>query len=195
LSFRLLGLLLLAGCSELAVKKYLQEAQDAAERVATPDVPCGDEITTPAPTGCINGYIKCGESIEATTVGGESRWDDDFYASKFCFPAKTGHPAPERAYVLELPDYMQATIQLQSDCVDLDLSVMSWNYQGSCPDIRHAVFTCDASDKRGWDEVLIQNFSKRTYLIGVDGKGQQAGAFRLVVTCEKMLRPEERTKF
>ena len=191
-----LGLSLLAcGGNNLKTQRYIEDAQDMLEQAKTPDMPCDAKVSAPSGGACISGVLKCGDLIEGTTVGGQDVWDDDFYATKFCFPGGTGHAAPERIYQMTVPAYTQVVFQLQSDCTDLDLAVVSWGDDGTCPDSRHAIASCDASNKRGWDEVLLQVFQQRSYVIGVDGKGSNQGTFRLKVTCEPILRPEERTKF
>ena len=101
----------------------------------------------------------------------------------------------EYATLILEADVTPVTFQLQSDCTDLDLSVVSWADDGTCPGPQHAIASCDASNHRGWDEVLLQVFQARSYVIGVDGKGDNAGTFRLKVDCVPILRPEERVKF
>ncbi len=191
-------LALLLSCSVnpgLKAQKLIDDAKEVAEQAATPDLSCDANVKVPAPVGCRSGVLKCGDLIESTTVGGESHWDDDFYAQKFCFPAGSGHSAPERVFSMDMPEYTQVTIQLQTDCKDLDLVALSWVYEGDCPGASHTIFGCEGSNKRGWDKLVIQNFQARSYLIGVDGKGSDAGPFRLKVTCDHILRPEERVKF
>jgi hypothetical protein len=187
--------LLACGGNNLKTQRYIEQTEKFIEQVKTPDMSCDAAVPAYTGTSCIAATVKCGDLIEGTTVGGQNLWDDDFYASKFCFPAGTGHAAPERIYQMNVPDYTQVTFQLQSDCTDLDLSVVSWADDGTCPGPRHAIASCDASNHRGWDEVLLQVFQARSYVIGVDGKGDNAGTFRLKVECVQILRPEERVKF
>lgn len=191
----MVGLGLACANPEVTANAYMKDLHKATEQVMTPDMPCDAPVPTTRPKGCLSGVLHCGDEIEGNTDGGDSLWDDTFYAKKFCFPAGNGHPGPERIYQFDMPEYTQVTIKLQTDCTDLDLVAVSWAYEGSCPDERHAVFACEGSNKRGWDELLIQNFQARSYLIGVDGKGYETGTFRLKVQCDTILRPEERQKF
>lgn len=176
------------------VQHYVNQAQDVAVKATTPAIECDAKVPNDPPNACLSGVLHCGDVVMGTTEGGDSVWDDDFYAQKFCFPAGAGHQAPERVYSMDIPEYTQVTFDLQTDCVDLDLVAVSWLYEGSCPDVRHAIFECDGSNQRGWDRVLVQTFQKRSYIVGVDGKGNAVGPYKLTVKCEHILKPEERVK-
>ncbi len=153
--------------------------------------------TTPGPPaqGCVSGALACGATVAGTTLGGDSAWDDEFYAAAFCFPPGDSHSGSERVYTLTAPTNTEVTIQLSSSCADLDLVAVEWNYDGACPTARHLVPECEGDSKRGGDGIVrLQTFTPRAYLIGVDGKNGAVGAFELTVSCKPLRSQEERSK-
>lgn len=186
-----LGVMLALSCG--SVRDVARQAENAAvaaaEYATTPAMACDAEVPQDPPVGCLSGTLRCGDTIEGTTVGGESRWDDSFYAGKFCFPAFWGHGGPERAYLFQAPAHTGVTIRLQSDCADLDLIAVSYGYSGTCPDLDHAVGACEGDDKSGGGRVYIESLQRgATWVIGVDGKGGEVGPFRLKVDCQDLGR-------
>jgi hypothetical protein len=140
---------------------------------------------------CLSGELSCGSVVTGTTMGGDSAWDDGFYSQAFCFPSGDRHSGSERVYSLALPKNTEATVTLQSDCVDLDLVVLAWHYEGSCPNIGHPIAECEGDNKRGGGQVKLQSFNTRDYLVGIDGKGGAVGPYTLRVDCRDLRPPEE----
>lgn len=160
--------------------------------IGAPDLPeCAAAGVPTAPRNCISGALTCGSTITDTTLGGDSAWDDKFYATAFCMPTGGHHSGAERVYTLAAPENSQVTLNLYSDCVDLDLVALAWDYAGSCPTDKHLVPECEADAKKGGNGTIkIQTFAPRQYLVAVDGKGGAVGPFSLTVTCAP-LRPLE----
>ena len=178
------ALLLLFAC-DLAIP-LPSSVSTAASGV--PDCSAGGEM--PPARGCVSGTLACGTSVSGTTLGGDSAWDDDFYAKAFCFPSGDKHRGSERVYLLEMPPNMEATIYLTSDCVDLDLVALAWVYEGDCPGAGHPVAECEGDAKRAGGSVRVQSFKSRTYLVGIDGKDGAVGPYTLKVDCRELRVPE-----
>jgi hypothetical protein len=183
-----LGLLSLA-CQD--VKTVAYEARDAAQAAKkaamTPSMPCDARVSEVEPIDCLSGTLSCGQVIEGTTSGGDSRFDDDFYSRHFCFPAGDDHGGPERVYLLEAQPYSSVTLSLQSDCVDLDIAAAAFAYDGTCPTASHPVPECEGNNRRGGGSIVLQTFNNpRTYVVAIDGKGRGAGTFRLSVDCKEI---------
>lgn len=192
-------LLALVACEQNpieAAQRYTKQAtikaKQVAEEAAREKMPCDAEVEQPPVNGCLSGELRCGDVIEGTTEGGESSWNDRFYAAKFCLPALDDHGGPERVYKLVVPAYTHVSLWLESDCVDLDLIAAAWEYDGRCPGESHTVPLCEADNNVGGDRVEIYEFRDRGYLVAVDGKHRATGTFRLHVSCEEMIRPEDR---
>jgi len=164
-------------------QKASQYAEEAREAATTPALDCDSTYDQPTPDRCLSGTIKCGDTIEGTTEGGQSLWDDAFYSAKFCMPAGNRHHGAERVYRLDVPESQDVRIKLQSDCVDLDVVAVAWAYDGSCPTEAHIVNECEGDDHEGGGRIRINTFRARTYLVGVDGKDGATGPFRLSVAC------------
>lgn len=177
-----------SGVTETA-RQVTAVATDVASEVAGPGLDCEAPRSTAAPVGCLSGEIRCGQTIEATTEGADARWDDSFYRKKMCFAKGDDHSGPERVYLLRLPEYTRAELKLESNCADLDLVAMAWQYEGTCPDMEHSVNECDADIDRGGGRMIVDVFQNaRTYLVAVDGKAAATGAFRLTVECADIKR-------
>jgi hypothetical protein len=180
-------ILLVAACGTLP---SLSGADGASPLTAATPACATEGVATP-PRNCISGALACGSTITGTTLGGDSAWGDEFYATEFCFPTGDHHDGAERVYTLTAPENTQVTIDLRSDCVDLDLIALAWDYEGTCPTEKHLIPECEAdSRKGGFGTVKIQSFSERQYLVAVDGKRGAVGPFTLSVSCTP-LRPLE----
>jgi len=189
-----LGLTLLVatlGCAQVdTYKQKVQRLADEAKRkVNTPAMPCDADVPDDPPTSCVTGKLWCGATVEGTTVGGLHGWGGDFYNAKFCTPGGD-YAGPERVYTLDVPEYTSATVELQSDCVDLDLFVLAFTWSsGACPGMPHSIPNCDSDVRGGGGEIELQTFQNPgSYLVGVDGKDAASGTFRLTVRCEELVR-------
>lgn len=155
---------------------------------------CATAVAATAPRNCISGALACGSTITGTTLGGDSAWEDKFYAQAFCMPTGGRHSGSERVYTLTAPENTQVTLSLTSDCVDLDLIALAWDYEGSCPTEKHLVPECEADSKTsGNGTIRIQSFHERQYLVAVDGKHGAVGPFSLSVSCAPLRPLEDRT--
>jgi len=181
---------LLAACGVLPT--FGTSGTPAASAPALPE--CATEGVPTPPRNCISGALACGSTLSGTTLGGDSAWDDKFYATEFCFPTGGHHSGAERVYTLTAPANTQVTINLRSDCVDLDLIALAWDYEGTCPTYKHLVPECEADSKRGGNGTIkIQAFAERQYLVAVDGKRGAVGPFTLSVACTPLRPLEDRS--
>ncbi len=180
----------LLGCAELGAVPGL--AGLSGGEGAAPELPTcsttGPE--TPAPRACLTGTLTCGAKVSGTTLGGDSLWDDDFYAAAFCFPSGGHHSGAERVYTLTAPANTQVTIRMVSTCVDLDLVAVGWDYDGACPTAKHLVPDCEADVSRLNGSLRIQAFHEREYLVGIDGKDGAVGPYELSVECVPLRTPD-----
>lgn len=181
--------LLLAACGALS---GLGAGEATSGAPALPE--CATEVVPIAPRNCLSGALACGSTLTDTTLGGDSAWDDKFYATEFCMPTGDHHSGAERVYTLTAPENTQVTVNLYSDCVDLDLIALAWDYEGACPTEKHLVPECEADSKKGGNGTIkIQSFAQREYLVAVDGKRGAVGPFSLTVTCAPLRPLEDRT--
>lgn len=180
----MIGWVLLASCGDLAALPVVGElAGGGGDPPAVPLCAQSGPESPPA-RGCLSGALACGSKVSGNTLGGDSSWDDEFYASAFCFPVGGHHSGAERVYTLTAPADTQVTLKLTSTCVDLDLVAVAWDYDGRCPTPKHLVGECEADNGRGLGgSVKIQAFHERQYLVGVDGKDGAVGPFELEVEC------------
>lgn len=157
-------------------------------------VDCGSTTAGPPAQDCVSGVLACGATVSGTTLGGDSTWGDEFYASAFCFPPGGDHSGSERVYTLQAPAYTEVTVQMRSSCADLDLVAMTSSVQG-CPSPKHLVSECEGDTKLSGDGMVkIQSFAPHTYLVGVDGKNGAVGEFELTVSCKPLRSQAERSK-
>lgn len=179
---------LLLGCREaqVAVEKVKQVALAAKEQATREPISCDADVPDDAPKNCLTGTLRCGDIVDGTIVGGDEEWNDDFYASKFCFPAGDDRSGPERVYLFKAPANTDVTVRLQTDCVDLDLAAIAWTYEGTCPGVNHLVPECEGDAKPGDGKVRLNVFKERDYLIAVEGKRTQTGPYRLWVECHEL---------
>ena len=152
------------------------------------DLDRGGKVEGP---GCITADIKCGDSIVGHTKGGTKNFDTKFYEKKFCTPATTDHDSgDERVYRLQMPDgEWTANVYLETPCADLDLAAMVFDGAEDCPTIKDSVPRCEMwPQKRGKPEkVRLVSQRKTTWLVVVEGKAMDEGAFALHVECENHL--------
>ncbi|MSP56363.1 MAG: hypothetical protein EXR69_12290 [Myxococcales bacterium] len=194
LRWTVLGLVyavVILGCAkaELYKQKAEQLAADAKRKATTPAMPCDADVSEEPPLSCVSGKLWCGATVEGTTLGGLHNWDGEFYNDKFCLPGGD-YSGPERVYTLDVPEYTAATVELQSDCVDLDLVAVSFTWSsGACPGMQHNIPNCDGSSDAGGDSIELQSFANPgSYMIAVDGKGSETGTYRLTVRCAGIVR-------
>lgn len=145
------------------------------------------DLDSGGPTdGCLTADVRCGETIVGHTRGGARVFDSDFYKAKFCTPNTTNHDGgDERVYRLRMPDGdWRAIVTLDTPCADLDLAGILWNGEG-CPTAAHSVSRCDMWPKDGTKREQIELVSQRatTWLLAVEGKNSEEGAFALSVQC------------
>jgi hypothetical protein len=185
----LVGIILGCGQVQTYTNKVSEIAEEARRRANTPPMPCDADVSEEPPSSCVSGKLWCGATVEGSTVGGRKGWDGDFYNDKFCFPGGD-YNGPERVYTLDVPAYTAATVELQSDCVDLDLVALSFGWSsGECPGMQHNIPNCDGSQHVGSDQLELQSFQNPgSYLIGVDGKDSVSGTYRLTVRCSDIAR-------
>ncbi len=183
-------ILMLTACiqAQSAWQKVQAKVEEAKERATIPPMPCAAEVADEAPTACVTDRLTCGSVVEGTTKGGDDEWGDDFYAGHFCFPAGDHYDGPERVYVLDVPEYQDVTVRLDSDCVDLDIAALAWDYDGTCPGVNHNIPECESNNRSGGGKVRLNVFKPRSYLVVVDGKEGETGTFRLTVQCKELVR-------
>ncbi|MDP2315972.1 MAG: hypothetical protein Q8P41_23955 [Pseudomonadota bacterium] len=151
---------------------------------------CGAELSTAAPGGpdCYTEEIGCGDVLEETTEGGDSDYSGEAWESWYCTPNldRWEYTASERVYTMFIPERTTATFQFDTPCADLDLFVLFWQDEDTCPTSDNAIRECEAVDEEGnggavsvWSDVGAQ------YLVVVDGRGGETGNFRLSVACEE----------
>jgi len=146
---------------------------------------CDTPVPTPRPEGCTVGRISCGETIEATNLDAPGRFGDDFYVYHFCTPQRHDYDdAAEVAYMLTVPGDKKATITVESDCADLDVSAMTWEDTGTCPrDAGRRLNECEMRPKH--DDISVATVTNaQEYMVVVDGRNGSEGNFRLSVVCE-----------
>jgi len=135
---------------------------------------------------CITATIGCNDTIVGHTIGGVRRYDSHFYEKKFCTPATTNHNGgEERIYRLDVPDGdFTAVVTLDSPCGNLDLAAMKWTGD-VCPTLDHQVSQCEMWPKpRGArEQVRLVSQNETSWLLVVEGQGEEEGAFSLSVQC------------
>ena len=160
-------------------------AQAEAQQAAKATDAC--EPREPAPLSgpsCISGSIACGETIRATTVGGSDHFDGDRYVHSYCFPTTDdSHRGTERVYAFQLAAGQRATFELSSPCADLDLAVLRWENERSCPSNSDSVSECEGQNRGGGGQASIWNNRGARYLAIVDGSDEVGANFELTVSC------------
>ncbi len=134
----------------------------------------------------VTGRIECGEQLVGHTRGGVQEFDTRFYEANFCTPATTDHSGgDERIYRLSVPDgRLRPWVTLDTPCADLDLAVIKWSGT-SMPSASSSVNDCEMFPKDGTTREIVDVTSDRAteWLIVVEGKGSEEGAFGLTVQC------------
>jgi hypothetical protein len=149
-----------------------------------------DDLTEGGPNhgpDCVTDTIECGETIIGHTKGGVQRFDSRFYEKHFCTPYTTNHDGgDERVYQLELPEGdMTAFVYLDTPCADLDMAGIRWS-EDECPRMDNLVNQCEMwPDAYARDREYMRLVSQKgsTWLIVVEGKNDDEGAFALHVQC------------
>ncbi len=142
-----------------------------------------DPDPVPGPD-CLSGTIGCGETITATTVGGSEAFDAARYEDAYCFIPYVSYDGAERVYAFVLQADSTASFVLDSPCADLDLVVMRWDEEASCPGSDHLISECQADDGKGGGSVEnLWNSNDSRYLVIVDGKDEVEHNFSLSVSC------------
>lgn len=146
------------------------------------------EITDGGPVDAngITGRIGCGEQLVGHTRGGVAAFDTQFYERHFCTPATTNHDGgDERIYRMSIPDgRLRPWVSLDTPCADLDLTVIKWSGT-RLPTLGSNVADCEMFPKDGTTRERIDVTSDRAteWLIVVEGKDDEEGAFGLTVQC------------
>lgn len=152
------------------------------------DLPDGGPVNGP---GCITNQISCGETVIGHTAGGVQRFDSKFYEKKFCWPFTVDHDGgEERVYELVMPEgEWKAFVTLDTPCANLDLLAMKWD-GGDCPTMSANIPQCEANlDVKSNREVVeLVHQGQATWLLVVEGRDEQEGAFALHVQCRKGLQ-------
>jgi hypothetical protein len=178
------------GCDQvlLQVDRVTEMVGGSRAAAGRPKLDCNARYDTASPRGCLTGELICGDVVQGTTVGGESNFDDAFYAGAFCFPPGERHSASERVYRFSAPQDTQVTVTLDSPCADLDLAVVAWKYEGTCPVAQSPIAECEGETSPGGGSVVIQVFNPRDYIVAVDGKDGVTGPYQLSVSCTPLAR-------
>ena len=137
------------------------------------------------PDGCFTGTIACDQTVVGHTRGGIDRFSTEFYAKHFCTPATTNHDGgDERVYRFRSPGRHRVYFTLDTPCADLDLTVLRWDGSG-CPKIDSDVLDCDMWPKEGTERERVDVPAEAgwEYLVIVEGKGSDEGAFALHAQC------------
>ncbi len=135
---------------------------------------------------CVTDTIKCGQTIVGHTVGGVNRYNTRFYEANFCTPALTNHDGgDERVYRLVVPDGDRtALVTLDSPCADVDMAALRWS-RDDCPAKNNTIHQCEMwpEPQGSREQVRLVSQKETTWLIVVEGKDEEEGAFSLSVQC------------
>lgn len=138
--------------------------------------------------GFTTGELHCGETIVGHTRGGVQLFDTEFYEQGFCTPATTQHDGgDERIYIFHAPPGKHRVYwTLDTPCADLDVTAIQWREAGY-PTLAHArnLRDCEMKRKNGTERERIDSPSigEETWLIVVEGEGDNEGAFSLTAQC------------
>ncbi len=140
--------------------------------------------------GCVSDTLTCGDSVVATTMGGNSVMDDRDYLAWFCTPFPEGEYAgAERTYNVTVPAGQSATFTLESPCAELDIFALRWELWMNnelCPEYGNSVIECEADDSRDGGSITVYADPTRetNYLVIIDGRQGEQEAFALDITCD-----------
>jgi hypothetical protein len=133
---------------------------------------------------CLSGTLTCGQTIFGHTENGGSRFTGPFYTKKFCEALADPYPGEERVYKFSMTPQQVATIELTSNCGDLDLFILQWRGD-ECPEMNHMVHNCEAdTTSRGGSIVLEAITNPRHFLIVIEGKRGIDAPFELTAECK-----------
>lgn len=150
---------------------------------------CDESLSTADPGGpaCFTDTLGCGDVVEATNEGGESGFVGEDWESWFCTPNldRWDYESPERVYSMFIPADTTATFDFETPCADLDLFVVYWQDEDSCPGSGSSIRECETVDEEGnGGHVSVWSDVGAWYVVAVDGRGGETGNFRLSVDCE-----------
>lgn len=177
-------ILLWVACDRLPVDLFEPEPEPEPVVVEEREDPLCEREPDAAPQTCVTDTLVCGDRIEGHSANGQSNWSNDFYRDKFCTPIHHDWVGPERVYRFHMDPMLVATVNLESPCEDLDLFAASWPHEG-CPDLEYRVTACEADVHEGDGSFrLVTQTNPQTWLIAVDGKNGETGAFALSIQCQ-----------
>ena len=168
------------------VNKVVPAVRELDPEYATEPVSCDPENKMPAPRGCTQGRLTCGDVVEGSNAPGRFTFDDDFYQHMLCTPERNHYDeAPAAVYRLEIPADVMATVTLISDCAELDIASYRWEEDDRCPNVKHPRAQCemDVSDRGGHITISTVNVPENHLLI-IDGQKGETGNFRVKVDCK-----------
>ncbi len=143
--------------------------------------------------GCITAKIACGETVIGHTFGGGQHFDTKFYDRHKCWPGTIDKDGgDERVYLLELPaGEHHAKAWLDTPCADLDLAGIKVPNPDVCPTMETDIRQCEMSVRKGKRrddvEMVSQSDTPTYWLLVVEGKDAEEGAFALHVKCNEGL--------
>jgi hypothetical protein len=202
----MLMLALLAACGDavttsgpIAVGPTRQEVRAAwippalgGPKDPVPTAPLGPAqctgLTTGGATrdGCVTADVACGETVIGHTRGGARVFDSAFYERAFCTPRTSDHDGgDERVYRLRVPDGdRRVVVTLDTPCADLDVAAVLWGDDG-CPAPGASIPRCEMfpSDGTARETLELVTQHATTWLLVVEGKDAEEGAFGLSVQC------------
>ena len=132
---------------------------------------------------CVTETLTCGSVVTGTTTGGTTAGTSAAYESWFCTPRFEDYDAPDRVYALDVAGGQDVRVDLTSRCADLDVFLVKWTDEASCPTESNIVSTCDADVASTGGTVEAYTANDTRYLVFVDGASGEEGAFRLQVSC------------
>jgi hypothetical protein len=147
---------------------------------------CARSLDDSAPaSGCVSDTLACGDEVEATTSGGSSAFTSDEYEHFYCYVPYDLYEGPERVYLFALPAGTDATLSLKAPCDDVDLAVVKWSDDDTCPVYEDDLSVCEGSNTEGGDSAEVGGWDDDTWwLVIVDPPAEEGTNFRLSVSCE-----------
>lgn len=186
----LLSLFLLSACNNFGnnVARVIPALEAINPEYGAVPLPCDEPLPTGRPGGdCVMAELTCGDTIEGYTGVGNRKFGDAIYKNAFCTVERNHYDnAPEATYRLLVPSNRQAHVQLDSNCVDLDVVAIAWEETDRCPTERHAIHECEMDVSSGGGNITVQTVDRpQRYILAVDGKNGVEGNFRLTVSCNE----------